>query len=133
MTKKVDFTVIGSGSFFSGEIKVPHDLRIDGEFSGKIECGGTVSIGKEGVVRAEILAQNGEIAGRIEGDITCEKLLELNNGASIIGDLTAKELIVNKGAVLHGTSSMIDTEAKKNRKNNTKKNEKNSNAVSVEV
>jgi cytoskeletal protein CcmA (bactofilin family) len=132
VSKDIDFTVIGSGAKFTGDLTVAHDLRVDGVFDGKVECGGTFTVGNKGFVKGDIAAVNGEIAGKVEGNVSCSKLLELNEGASIIGDISAKELVINKGAVLHGNSSMIENAGKKS---GTAKrtNSKSGNRVEVEM
>ncbi|ERP31130.1 bactofilin family protein [Chitinivibrio alkaliphilus] len=120
MSKKIDFTVVGNGASITGELDVPHDVRIDGVFNGTVRCGSTITVGTDGVVSGEISAINGEIAGKVEGNVSCSKALELNEGASIVGDVSAKALIINKGGVLHGRSSMLDEKNQKGQKERSK-------------
>ncbi len=107
------YTFIGSGSIFEGSITVPHEIRISGEFKGSIKCSDTLIVGKEGVVKAEIEAQNTIVSGTIEGNLTCGGRVELEDGASVIGDITASELIINQGAEFQGRSAKTSKNSSK--------------------
>ncbi len=105
---KNQFSYLLEGTNFEGELSVPHDMRIDGIFTGSIECGNTLIIGKSGEVKAKVTAKNLEVAGKIVGNISCDKRVELMEKSSVIGNITAKELIINQGAIFHGSSAMLD-------------------------
>ena len=97
---------LGVGTVFSGKLVVPHELSINGEFSGEIECGSEVTIGIKSVVKANIKAKSIIIGGHVEGDINCDDYVELEEKSTLIGNITAKQLIINKGATFHGNSNM---------------------------
>ena len=46
------------------------------------------------------------IGGHVEGDINCDEYVELEEKSTLIGNITAKQLIINKGATFHGNSNM---------------------------
>jgi len=98
--------IIGSGSVFEGTINVPHSIRIDGSFRGKLQTAESLTLGETGVVEAEIKAQNAIIFGKVTGNLYIEDRVELHVSAVVIGDLHAKELVINEGAVFHGNCSM---------------------------
>jgi cytoskeletal protein CcmA (bactofilin family) len=98
--------IIGSGSVFEGTINVPHSIRIDGTFRGKLQTADSLTVGEAGVLEAEIKAQSSFIFGKITGNLYIEDRIELHSTAVVIGDLHAKELVINEGAVFHGHCSM---------------------------
>ncbi|MCL2183113.1 MAG: polymer-forming cytoskeletal protein [Chitinispirillia bacterium] len=98
--------IIGAGSVFEGTINVPHSIRIDGLFKGKLQTAESVTVGEAGVVEAEVKAQNAFIFGKILGNVYIEDRVELHSSAVVVGDLHAKELVIKEGAVYHGSCSM---------------------------
>jgi cytoskeletal protein CcmA (bactofilin family) len=44
--------------------------------------------------------------GKVVGNLYIEDRVELHVSAVVIGDLHAKELVINEGAVFHGNCSM---------------------------
>jgi cytoskeletal protein CcmA (bactofilin family) len=98
--------IIGSGSVFEGTINVPHSIRIDGAFKGRIQTAESITVGESGVVEAEVRAQNAFIFGKVLGNLYVDDRVELHTSAVAVGDLHAKELVVKEGAIYHGHCSM---------------------------
>jgi cytoskeletal protein CcmA (bactofilin family) len=100
------YTIIGEGTTFEGSISVPHSIRIDGMFKGKIDTTEVLTIGSSGVVEADIIAKSAVIGGKVVGNLTVHERVELEVNSSLIGDLNTKDLIINEGAVFHGNCTM---------------------------
>lgn len=100
------YTIIGEGTVFEGTITVPHSVRIDGSFKGKIETSEILTVGNTGVVEADVIAKSAIIGGKVVGNLTIEDRVELEVNSSLIGDLKTKDLIINEGAVFHGNCAM---------------------------
>ena len=136
--KKVDKTkvetIIGSGSSIDGNVHTKGSLRVEGEISGKIVADGDIFVGEEGIVNTEVKARNVVIAGKIEGDIIARNKLEILSTGKLYGNVKAKTLKIEEGALFNGSSSPLnnsDNENKKttkinNKKDNGKKAKKNS-------
>lgn len=99
-------SILGPGTVFEGTMQVPHGLHIEGKFKGRIETTETLTVGSSAEIVAEIYAKNAIISGTVHGNIVVENRIELEEKASLIGNLKARELIINEGAVFHGNSSM---------------------------
>jgi cytoskeletal protein CcmA (bactofilin family) len=99
-------TIIGEGTSFEGTITVPHSIRIDGSFKGKIDTNEFIIIGSSGYIEADILAKSAVVGGKVIGNMTVEDRVELESNSSLIGDLRTRDLIIHEGAVLHGNCSM---------------------------
>jgi len=102
-------TILGDGTSFEGSITVPHSIRIDGYFKGRIDTSEVLTIGSTGVVEADIIARSAVVGGKVVGNMTVHDRVELDANASLIGDLSTKDLIISEGAVFHGKCTM-DTE-----------------------
>jgi cytoskeletal protein CcmA (bactofilin family) len=99
-------TMLCEGTVFEGSIYVPHNLHVDGSFTGKIETSEEIIIGPTGIVKADIKAKSAIVGGRIVGNLMVEDRIELGSKSSLVGDLKAKDLVISEGAVFHGNSSM---------------------------
>ncbi|NLG17010.1 MAG: polymer-forming cytoskeletal protein [Fibrobacter sp.] len=105
------YTIIGEGTVFEGTINVPHSLRIDGSFKGKIETTEVITIGNNGIVEADIIAKSAIIGGKVIGNLSVKDRVELEANSSLRGDLKTRDLVINEGAVFHGNCSMPKIEA----------------------
>lgn len=105
------YTIVGEGTTFEGTITVPHSILVGGTFKGKIETSEILTVGKNGVVEADVIAKSAIIGGRVIGNLMVEDRVELEANSSLIGDIHTKELIINEGAVFHGNCSMEQVES----------------------
>jgi cytoskeletal protein CcmA (bactofilin family) len=96
-------TMIGKGSVWEGQIEVIDGIRIDGSLRGSLISSGTLVVGISGEVDAHpIQVKDAIIAGSVRGAIHATNMVKLESSAEMIGDITAKVLIIEEGAVLHG-------------------------------
>ncbi len=86
--------------------KDPVNLRINGQFSGRLDCFGTLTIGQTAIVDANIIADNIVIAGKIKGNVIARKMLVLMPTANLIGDITTPKLNIVEGALFQGRCQM---------------------------
>ncbi len=110
---KGQFTVLGEGTVFEGTLTVPHDIRIDGKIKGKLETSEELTVGPSGLVEADVTAKSALVGGRIVGNVSVEDRVELQAKASLVGDIRARDLVINEGAVFHGNCAMDDGKAQK--------------------
>jgi excisionase family DNA binding protein len=98
----VDASMQGTLAF-----KDPVNLRINGNFDGKLDTKGSLIIGENASVRAEIIGEEIIVAGKVTGNITAQKQLKVLSNAHIVGDITTPLLSVESGAVVHGKCCML--------------------------
>ena len=94
--------MLGSDVEFKGSLKFEDDLRINGRFQGDLASSGTVHVGPQGDVKAEISVGSAVVEGKVEGNITASERVELRSSAHMIGDIKASKLIVEEGVVFIG-------------------------------
>lgn len=85
----------------------PVNLRINGNFEGKLETKGDLLIGEKAVVRASILGERVTISGQVTGDITALTELRLTASARLTGNVKSPSLSIEKGAIFQGVSRML--------------------------
>ncbi|NLC67760.1 MAG: polymer-forming cytoskeletal protein [Clostridiaceae bacterium] len=90
-----------------GKITGKGDVKIDGNVEGDIDIKGTVIIGKHGNIKGNIISDNVEIHGRIEGNITARNNLRLFSTAQLYGDASMKDFKSATGAVFVGNCIIL--------------------------
>lgn len=98
---------ISTGTIIKGEIVSPYDIRIDGTFEGKVQSRGRVVIGETAVIKGDILCENIDLWGKVEGNIFVKDTLALKEGCKVDGNLHIRRLSVELGATFNGGCKMI--------------------------
>lgn len=114
---------VGGGTDVTGEANFKAMMRVDGHFSGRItSSSGTLIVGNNGKVDANIEVAVAVIHGNINGDIIATQRLELGRAAKVNGNIQTPSLIIEQGAIFEGTCKMVQMQtaaekAKKDTKN----------------
>lgn len=103
-------TIISAGTTIIGEIVSPTDIRIDGNFEGKLMAKGRVVIGESAVIKGDIICDTVDLWGNVQGDIYTRDTLSLKDGCQVNGNIHIRRLFVELGAIFNGTCRMITEE-----------------------
>lgn len=99
---------VGHGTTLTGETEFHAMLRVDGHLVGTVTSeAGTLIIGTNGQVDANIMVAAAMINGTVNGDIVASEKLQLGRTARVMGNIHSPRLIVEEGAVLEGSCSMV--------------------------
>ena len=101
---------ISAGTVIKGEIQSPYDLRIDGTFEGKVQTKGRVVIGESAIIKGDIICENVDLWGRVEGDLYVKDTLALKEGCKMNGNINISRLSVELGATFNGACRTITEE-----------------------
>jgi cytoskeletal protein CcmA (bactofilin family) len=104
-------TVIGRGTTIEGNLRATGRVQVDGRLEGKLEVDGQVSVGPNGSIAGELIADELAIGGRVEGKVTARKHLFVAATGAVIGELCYGTLQVERGAVLDGRALRGDGDA----------------------
>ena len=104
--EEITNTLIGKDTEFKGVLKDKENVRIDGKFEGEIQTEGTVIIGEDALVQANIRAKSVNIGGKVIGNISCEERVELFSSGSLEGKIKASDLTIAQGAFFNGECNM---------------------------
>jgi cytoskeletal protein CcmA (bactofilin family) len=94
---------ISQGIRIKGEITGSEDLFVDGPVEGKLNlANGSLTVGPNGTVKADIVAREVIVRGRIEGKIAGRERVQLWNTGHVVGEIQTQRLAIEDGAVLRG-------------------------------
>jgi cytoskeletal protein CcmA (bactofilin family) len=103
---------IGSGTVVTGEANFKALMRVDGHLSGRISStSGTLIVGANGKVDANIEVAVAMIHGTVNGDIIATQRLELGRAAKLNGNIQTASLVIEPGALFEGSCKMIKVNA----------------------
>ena len=97
---------LGKGSRVEGKLTFEGSVRIDGQVDGEISAQDVVLIGETAELTAQIHANTVVVQGRLTGDITARKRVELRAPATMIGNISTPSLVINDGVVFEGHCAM---------------------------
>jgi cytoskeletal protein CcmA (bactofilin family) len=101
---------ISAGTVIKGEILSPTDIRIDGSFEGRVQSKGRVVVGESATIKGDIVCENVDLWGKVEGNLFVKDTLSLKDGCVVSGNLHIRRLSVELGATFNGNCKTI-TEA----------------------
>ena len=105
-----DVSRISAGSTVKGEISSPYNVRIDGNFEGRIVSQSKVVIGEKAIIKGDIICNNIDIWGNVQGDLYVQDTLALKETCVVEGDLHIRRLAVELDATFNGNCKMITEE-----------------------
>jgi cytoskeletal protein CcmA (bactofilin family) len=95
--------VIGKSVKIIGQVSGSEDLMVDGELQGTIHLpGARLTIGPAAWVRADVIAQDVVVFGRMEGVIRAKGRCELRASALVQGEIFAATLSIEENASFRG-------------------------------
>jgi cytoskeletal protein CcmA (bactofilin family) len=110
--KPLDFSRLGKGLRFNGEIRGEEDLVLDGRFKGTIDLGNhNLVINPNSQVDAEIHVRNITISGRVSGNIHAKGKVQINADGRVLGDISSSRISVMDGAQFKGSVKVLKSSA----------------------
>ena len=100
-------SIIGPGMKLVGDCETDGTIRIEGVVEGSVKAGKAVVVGKDGKVKGDITTQDAVISGTVVGTVSAESRLELQATARIDGEIRARRMQLEEGAILNGTVQMV--------------------------
>ncbi|MEA2176117.1 MAG: hypothetical protein QOD00_3709 [Blastocatellia bacterium] len=103
---------VGNGTTLTGEASFKGMLRVDGHLSGRVSSeGGTLIVGNNGQVDANVEVAVAIIQGSVNGDIIASQRLEMGRAAKVNGNVQTPSLVIEQGAVFEGSCKMTQLRA----------------------
>src|SRR5580704_15997678 len=102
-TTTADQATIGKSLVIKGEVTGSESLYIDGCVEGSISLAGNrVTIGRNGVVAANINAREIVVLGKVRGNLTASDRVDIRSDGSLTGDVVAARISIEDGAYFKG-------------------------------
>lgn len=125
---------IGKSLVIKGEVTGSESLYIDGRVEGSINLtGNRVTVGRNGVVSANISAREVVIIGKVKGNLTASDRVDIRNEGSLVGDVIAQRISIEDGAYFKGGIDIQKPNQKANGAAETRQGKIDPSAVSSET
>lgn len=99
---------VGHGTTLTGETSFQAMLRVDGHLVGSITSdSGTLIVGTNGQVDANISVSTATINGTVNGDVVATEKIQLGRTARVVGNVQTPRLTIEDGAILEGGCTML--------------------------
>jgi cytoskeletal protein CcmA (bactofilin family) len=113
MTSPIEQATIGRTVVIKGEISGNESLYVDGRVEGSITFKDhRVTVGRNGVVHANISAREVVIMGKVTGNVECSDRVDIRSEGTLTGDVVSQRISVEDGAMLRGSVQLTPAEQK---------------------
>lgn len=106
-------TILAEDIDFVGELAFNKPLMIKGKFNGTIKASGDLYVGDNAYVEARVEANVVSLKGKIKGNIFAKSRVELFSSATVEGDITAPDIIMESGCRFNGMCKMVEPAGEK--------------------
>ena len=122
MTSPIEQATIGRTVVIKGEVSGNESLYIDGRIEGSVTFKDhRVTVGRNGVVQANISAREVVIMGKVTGNVECSDRVDIRSEGTLNGDVVSARISVEDGAMLRGSVQLNPTEQKQDKSHDTPK------------
>ncbi|GHV88052.1 cell shape determination protein CcmA [Spirochaetia bacterium] len=107
-------TIIGPGTFVTGEVEAGGFTRVDGSLRGDLTAKGRVVVGERARMKSNISGTAVTIGGVVSGNVLAsERVIILSTGI-VLGDIITRRIQADEGCVVHGQITVCQTDEKWN-------------------
>jgi cytoskeletal protein CcmA (bactofilin family) len=108
LSQQVISTLISEGCVFEGNLRVPANVRIEGQIFGDVTIDEGLILGEKGVIKGSVITKELIVYGTIHGHVNTHSL-EVKITGRITGDIKTQVLQVEPGGSHNGRLSMSPT------------------------
>jgi cytoskeletal protein CcmA (bactofilin family) len=106
-----DIQMLGPRSVLEGNLVFEGTLYLNGQVKGGIESRtGTIVVGEEAVIHADVFVQTATVKGEINGTVRATERIELYPPARVYGDINAPVVEIEAGAIFEGACTIESKE-----------------------
>jgi cytoskeletal protein CcmA (bactofilin family) len=122
ITSPIEQATIGRSVIIKGEVSGSESLYVDGRIEGTVTFKDhRVTVGRNGVVTANISAREVVIMGKVTGNVECSDRVDIRSEGSLTGDVVSQRISVEDGAMLRGSVQLTPSEHKQEKSADTPK------------
>jgi len=108
-------TVVGPSVNVEGDFASEGNIIVKGSVAGSVHTSRHLTVEVGARIMANVRAGSAKVSGEVKGNIKAKDSVELTSTARVVGDIEAKVLIVEAGALICGKVSMPGLESTENR------------------
>jgi cytoskeletal protein CcmA (bactofilin family) len=100
-------TTIGATITIKGELSSNEDIVLEGRVSGQILMrDAAVTVARQAVVDADVRGTRVRVLGSVNGSIAASERIELTTTATVVGSLSANQVVLEEGTSFNGRIDM---------------------------
>lgn len=103
---KKQTSILGPTLKFKGELTANEDLVIQGQIEGSINHTSNLTIGEEGKLKADVVAEHISVEGHVDGDLEGRNAVVVKNNANVTGNIFSPVVTLHEGATFNGRIDM---------------------------
>ena len=100
-------SILGPELQIDGDVSVTGSLLIYGTVNGNIKSQASVRSAKGSKVKGDIIAEEAQIHGLVEGNLIIKGKILLGNESQVTGNLKSGTLVIEEGAKFAGSCDML--------------------------
>lgn len=104
-------TVVGPSVNVEGDFGSEGNIVVKGSVAGSVRTTKHLSVEQGAKIMANVKAGTAKVAGEVKGNMKVKESLELTSTARVLGDIEAKILIIEAGALVSGRVNMPGLES----------------------
>lgn len=97
---------LGKNTEFDGKLSFSGTVRVDGHFKGEIAGDGTLIVGEDAVIEAEVHVAHLIVCGEVRGNLFAAEKIEIHPPGKVFGNLQAPAVVMDEGVVFEGCCRM---------------------------
>ena len=97
---------LGKHTDFEGKLKFHGTIRVDDHFKGEISSDGTLIVGEEAVIEADVHVSSIIISGEVHGNIIADEKIAIFKPGKVFGDIESPTVVMDAGAIFEGKTQM---------------------------
>ena len=102
-------SILGPELEINGDVSVTGSLLIYGTVNGNIKSQASVRSAKGSKVKGDIIAEEAQIHGLVEGNLIIKGKILLGNESQVTGNLKSGTLVIEEGAKFAGSCDMSNS------------------------
>ena len=102
-------SILGPELKIDGDVSVSGSLLIYGTVNGSIRSQASVRSARGSVVKGDIIAEEAQIHGLVEGNLIINGKILLGNESQVTGNLKSGTLVIEEGAKFAGSCDMSNS------------------------
>jgi cytoskeletal protein CcmA (bactofilin family) len=99
-------TFLGKETEFEGKLTFSGAIRIDGHFKGEISAEGSLIVGEEAMVEADVHVSYIVISGEVHGNIVADQRVDIHAPGKVFANIQAPTVVIDEGVIFEGQTRM---------------------------
>ena len=104
---------LGEGTEFEGKLIFTGAVRLDGKFKGEIMGKGTLVVGHEARIEADIHVDSLMVGGDVRGAVEIRERMEIDTTGKFFGNIKTSIFVIHEGGIFEGNCQMAKGTATK--------------------